>query len=168
MWLQNITVVTIKVFMYATGDYIRFVSRLLFRNKWFPHWLVEINVVVSCVLYRSFFLTAYRVITRRFWGILLVKRLRCTVNGAIVRAERRKSEAWVESAKERCSPDPNRTEPTQTPPLFYFTVTIVPCTISQLNILWALLIVICLTAWDILHLFIILYLYLSFSLAFLA
>ena len=56
MWLQNITVVTIKVFMYATGDYIRFVSRLLFRNKWFHHWLVEINVVVSCVLYCSFFL----------------------------------------------------------------------------------------------------------------
>ena len=55
MWLQNITVVTIKVFMYATGDYICFVSRFLFRNKWFHYWLVEINVVISCVLYRSFF-----------------------------------------------------------------------------------------------------------------
>ena len=41
--------------MYAAGDCIRFVSRFLFRNKWLHYWLVEINVVVSCVLYRSFF-----------------------------------------------------------------------------------------------------------------
>ena len=165
IWLQNITVVTIKVVMYATGDCIRFVSRFLFRNKWLHYWLVEINLVVYCVLHRSFFLTAYRVITRPVWGVQLVK---CTVNGAIIRAERRKTEARVESAKERYSPDPNRPEPTQTPPLFYFTTTIVPCTISQLNILGALLIEICLTAWDILHLFIILNLNLSLSLACLA
>ena len=51
------------------------------------------------------------------WGVLLVKRLRCTVNGAIVRAERRKSEAWVESAKE--SVHPTRTDPNSPVILFH-------------------------------------------------
>ena len=39
--LQNITVVTIKVVMYTTGDCIHFVSRFLFQNKWFHYWLEE-------------------------------------------------------------------------------------------------------------------------------
>ena len=32
IWLQNITVVKIKVAMYTTGDCIYFVSRFLIRN----------------------------------------------------------------------------------------------------------------------------------------
>ena len=63
IWLQNITVVTSCYVCDRRSDCIRFVSRFLFRNKWLHYWLVEINVVVSCVLYRSSFLTAYRVIT---------------------------------------------------------------------------------------------------------
>ena len=45
--------------MYAAEDCIRFVSRFLFRNKWLHYWLAEINVVVSCVLYRSFFFDSF-------------------------------------------------------------------------------------------------------------
>ena len=52
---------------------------------------------------------------------------KCTINGAIVRADRKKSEAWVDSGKERSSPDPTRPKS----PLFYYsTADIVPCTIS--------------------------------------
>ena len=41
IWLQNITVVKIKVVMYTTGDCIYFVSRFLIRNKWLRFWLEE-------------------------------------------------------------------------------------------------------------------------------
>ena len=55
IWLQNITVVTIKVVMYATGDCIRFVSRFLFRNKWLHYWLVEIFSSLLCSASQLFF-----------------------------------------------------------------------------------------------------------------
>ena len=52
---------------------------------------------------------------------------KCTINGAIVRVDRKKSEAWVDSGKERSSPDPTRPKS----PLFYYsTAAIVPRTIS--------------------------------------
>ena len=79
--------------MYTTGDCIHFVSRLLFRNKWL-HYSLEKNIyiVVSCILPHSlffFFLSGslssdYTAYLRRS-----ASKTKCTVNGAIVRADRK-------------------------------------------------------------------------------
>ena len=105
--------------MYTKGDSIHFVSRFLFHYKWLHYWLEKIYVVVSCILHRSFFfdsLSSYKTACSSSSAVQ-----RCTVKGAIVRANRKKSEAWVESGKERRSPDLARPDPKLsrfiTPPL---------------------------------------------------
>ena len=91
IWFQNITVATIKVVMYTTGDWIHFVSRLLFRNKWLHYSLEKIYIVVSCILpHRLFFFLSdslssdYTAYLRRS-----ASKTKCTVNGAIIRADRK-------------------------------------------------------------------------------
>ena len=56
---------------------------------------------------------------------------KCTVNGAIATAERKKSEGWVELGKDRRSPDPTRPKPPPfcTPLLLSF----LPCHSVLLN-----------------------------------
>ena len=59
---------------------------------------------------------------------------KCTVNGTIDTAEpKRKSEAWVESSKERRSPDPTQPDPTQphSSPFFHSIAAIAQCTICS-------------------------------------
>ena len=55
---------------------------------------------------------------------------KCSVNGAIVRAERKKSKAWVESGKEWHSPDPTRPKP---PP--FFTTPLLLCRVPFRSVL---------------------------------
>ena len=73
-----------------------------------------LQFLVFCIA--AFSLTAYRVIRQPVRAVQ-----KCTVKGAIVRANRKKSEAWVESGKERRSPDLARPDPKLsrfiTPPL---------------------------------------------------
>ena len=54
-------------------------------------------------------------------------------HGTIVTAERKKSEAWVESSRERRSPDATQPDPTQphSPSFFHFIAAIVQCTICS-------------------------------------
>ena len=105
--------------MYTKGDSIHFVSRFLFHYKWFHYWLEKIYVVVSCILHRSFFFDSLSSNKTACSSSSAVQK--CTVKGAIVRANRKKSEAWVESGKERRSPDLARPDPKLscfiTPPL---------------------------------------------------
>ena len=132
IWLQNITVVKIKVVMYTTGDCIYFVSRFLIRNKWLHFWLEE-NIWCS-LLYSA---------SQLFFDSLLgdntaclkrsASKTKCPVNGAIVTTEQEKSGAWVESGKER--PDPIRPN---TPPFYHSIVGIVPYTISPRFTKWML------------------------------
>ena len=105
--------------MYTKGDSIHFVSRFLFHYKWLHYWLEKIYVVVSCILHRSFFFDSLSSNKTACSSSSAVQK--CTVKGAIVRANRKKSEAWVESGKERRSPDLARPDPKLsrfiTPPL---------------------------------------------------
>ena len=111
--------------MYTKGDSIHFVSRFLFHYKWLHYWLEKIYVVVSCILHRSFFFDSLSSNKAACSSSSAVQK--CTVKGAIVRANRKKSEAWVESGKERRSPDLARPDPKLsrfiTPPLLSCRVT---------------------------------------------
>ena len=106
--------------MCTTGDSIHFVSRFLFRYKWLHYWLEKIYVVVSCTLHRSFFFDNLSS-NKTACSSSSASKTKCTVKGAIVRANRKKSEAWVESGKERRWPDLTRPDPKLsrfiTPPL---------------------------------------------------
>ena len=119
----------VKVVLYTTGDCIHFVSRFLFRNKWLHYWLEE-NICGSLLRSASQpFFFFYDSLSSNNKACLRrsANKTKCTINGAIVRADRKKSEAWVDSGKERSSPDPTRPKS----PLFYYsTAAIVPCTIS--------------------------------------
>ena len=76
--------------MYTTGDCIHFVSRLLFRNKWF-HYSLEKKYILKSLVFclTAFFLSDslssdYTAYLRRS-----ASKTKCTVNGAIVRADRK-------------------------------------------------------------------------------
>ena len=103
--------------MYTKGDSIHFVSRFLFHYKWLHYWLEKIYVVVSCILHRSFFFDSLSSNNTA----CSASKTKCTVKEAIVWVNRKKSEAWVESGKERRSPDLTRPDPKLsrfiTPPL---------------------------------------------------
>ena len=122
IWLQNITEVKIKVVMYTTDDCIYFVSRFL-------------NLGFSLLYSASqlFFASLLRDNTA-CWRRSASK-TKCPVNGAIVTAEQKKNGAWVESGKERRSPNPIRPN---TPPFYHSIVGIVPYIISPHFTKWML------------------------------
>ena len=135
--MQNITVVTIKVC--TTDDSFFVISGSTTDSK-------KIYVVVTCILHHGFIIIIIIIIIiiLFFLDSLLSDNIacsrrsycktKCTVNGTIVTAEpKRKSEAWVESSKERRSPDPTQPDPTQPPssPFFHFIAAIVQCTICS-------------------------------------
>ena len=132
--MQNITVVTIKVC--TTGNSFFVISGSTTDSK-------KIYVVVTCILHHSFIIIIIIIIIL-FLDSLLSDNIacsrrsycktKCTVNGTIVTAEpKRKSEAWVESSKERRSPDPTQPDPTQphSSPFFHSIAAIVQCTICS-------------------------------------
>ena len=125
--------VTIKVC--TTGDSFFGISGSTTDSK-------KIYVVVTCILHRSFIIII--IIILIFLDSLLSDNIacsrrsycktKCTVNGTIVTAEpKRKSEAWVESSKERRSPDPTQPDPTQphSSQFFHSIAAIVQCTICS-------------------------------------
>ena len=139
----------VKVVLYTTGDCIHFVSRFLFRNKWLHYWLEE-NIcgsdlyLASQLYYYYYYLSIYFIYLFIFLDSLLSDNIacskrsycktKCTVNGTIVTSEpKRKSEAWVESSKERRSPDPTQPDPTRphSSPFFHSIAAIVQCTICS-------------------------------------
>ena len=124
--------VTIKVC--TTGDSFFVISGSTTDSK-------KIYVVVTCILHHSFIII---IIFFFLLDSLLSDNIacsrrsycktKCTVNGTIVTAElKRKSEAWVESSKERRSPDPTQPDPTQphSSPFFHSIAAIVQCTICS-------------------------------------
>ena len=124
IWLQNITVVKIKVVMYTTDDCMYFVSRFL---------ILGFSLLYSASQLFFFFdslLSDNTACLRRS-----ASKTKRPVNGAIVTAEQKKSGAWVESGKERRSPNPIRPN---TPPFYHSTVVIVPYTISPRFTKWML------------------------------
>ena len=177
IWLQKITVVTVKVFKYTTGGCIHFSSRFLFRYKWLHYWLEE-NICDSLFYSASqlFFFSDSLSSDNTACLRRLASKTRCTINGVIVRVDRKR----VRLGSSR-SPDPTRPDPKL--PRF-ITPLLLSCPVqfcsvllnehlekagdNKSNYIWALLIQICLTAWDILHHFIIFYLKISFGLACLA
>ena len=121
IWLQKITVVTVKVVKHTTGGCIHFSSRFLFRNKWLHNWLEE-NICDSLFysasqLFFSDSLSSDNTACLR----RVASKTRCTINGAIVRVDRKR----VRLGSSR-SPDPTRPK---TPPFYHSTATIVSCTI---------------------------------------
>ena len=98
----------------------------------------KIYVVVTCILHHSFIIILFFLDSLLSDNIACSRRsyckTKCTVNGTIVTAEpKRKSEAWVESSKERRSPDPTQPDPTQphSSPFFHSIAAIVQCTICS-------------------------------------
>ena len=122
--------------MYTTGDSFFVISGSTTDSK-------KIYVVVTCILHHSFIIIIIIIIIL-FLDSLLSDNIacsrrsycktKCTVNGTIVTAEpKRKSEAWVESSKERRSPDPTQPDPTRphSSPFFHSIAAIVQCTICS-------------------------------------
>ena len=102
--------------MYTTDDCMYFVSRFL---------ILGFSLLYSASqLFFSFdsLLSDNTACLRRS-----ASKTKCPVNGAIVTAEQKKSGAWVESGKERRSPNPIRPN---TPPFYHSIVGIVLYTIS--------------------------------------
>ena len=136
----------------------------------------KIYVIVSFILHHSFFFSDSLSSDNTACLRRVASKTRCTINGAIVRVDRKR----VRLGSSR-SPDPTRPDPKLprfiTPPQLSCPVPFCSVLLNEhlekasdnnSNYIWALLIQICLTAWDILHHFIIFYLKISFGLACLA
>ena len=121
-------------------------SRFLFRNKWLHNWLEE--DICSSDLYSASQLYYYY---HFFFDSLSSENIacsrssccktKCTVNGTIVTAERKKvrlGSSRVESSRERRSPDATQPDTTQphSPSFFHFIAAIVQCTICSVLLKW--------------------------------
>ena len=97
------------------------------------------SVVVTCILNHSIFFDNLLIdniaCSRRSVG-----KTRCTVNGAIVTAERKKSEAWFHRVKNnvlltRSVPIWTRPDPTRHKPPRYFTSRLLSCHVPFRSVL---------------------------------
>ena len=136
-FFRKTTIITIKVVTYTTDGFIYFFLDSSFVIGGFITDSKKISVAFSYILHHSIFCDSLSsdniACSKRSAG-----QTKSPINGAIVTAERKKSEARVrvKNNVQPARPEPTWTRPDQTrlkPPLFFLsTATIVPCTIFAL------------------------------------
>ena len=114
-------------------------SRFLFRNKLLHYWL-EKKICSSHLHSESQYFFDNLLIDNIACSRRSVGKTRCTVNGAIVTAERKKSEAWFHRVKNnvlltRSVPIWTRPDPTRHKPPRYFTSRLLSCHVPFRSVL---------------------------------